>query len=266
MVQFAGYLISVLIGISLGLIGGGGSILTVPVFVYIFKIDPILSATYSLFVVGISSFVVSIRSFIKRNINYTTLIYFGIPSTLSIFITRRLIVTKIPLSFVLLHSKISRSSVFMILFAILMLVAAIQMTRKKKEAGSDPGKPGINGTNTMHIVLVGFCVGIITGLLGVGGGFIIMPALISILHLDIKKAIGTTLIIIAINSSFGFLTTLGRQTIDWYLLLVFSLGSILGIFIGSYLSEKISGKSLKKIFGGFVLFISAWIFLKETIF
>ncbi len=265
MIQFEGCAISVLIGISLGLIGGGGSILTVPVFVYIYKIDPILSATYSLFVVGVSSFTISIRSLIKKNIDYKTLIYFGIPSTLSIFIVRRLIVNQIPLSFILLDIKLLRSSVFMILFAMLMFVAAIQMTRNKKESSSTFNKLNTDGNKKMRIIVVGCCVGIITGLLGVGGGFIIMPSLISVLHLNIRKAIGTTLIIIAINSSFGFLTTVSRQPIDWYLLLVFSSGSIAGIFIGSYLSDKISGAALKKIFGCFVLFISMWIFLKEII-
>ena len=208
---------------------------------------------------------ISIRSIIKKNIDYITLIYFGIPSTLSIFITRRLIINKIPLSFILIDFRVSRSSVFMIIFAILMFIAAIQMTKKKKDVPRIVNKQEVNGTNKLHIVVVGFCVGIITGILGVGGGFIIMPALISILHLDIRKAIGTTLIIIAINSSFGFLTTLSRQPIDWYLLLVFSIGSVAGIFIGSYLSDKMSRESLKKIFGGFVLFISLWIFFREII-
>ena len=263
MVQLAGYVISVLIGVSLGLIGGGGSILTVPVFVYLFKIEPPLAATYSLFVVGTSSLFISIRSLIKRNIDYKTLLYFGIPSTFSIFITRRLIINRLPLSFILLHSKISMSSVFMQVFAVLMVIAAIQMTRKKRVVRPALKEGTIAGYDRVQIAVVGLCVGIITGLLGIGGGFIIMPALISILRLDVRKAIGTTLIIIAINSSFGFVTTLNRQPIDWNLLLVFSLGTTAGIFVGSSLSDKISGESLKKIFGCFVLLISIWIFLKE---
>ena len=265
MVQLAGYVISVLIGVSLGLIGGGGSILTVPVFVYIFKIEPALAATYSLFVVGTSSLCISIRSLIKRNVDYKTLMYFGIPSTFSIFIIRRLIVNRLPLSFVLLHYKIPMSSVFMQAFAILMVIAAIQMTWKKKTVNLPFKERDIAGYDRVQIVFVGLGVGIITGLLGIGGGFIIMPALISILRLDVRKAIGTTLIIIAVNSSFGFLTTLNLQPLDWNLLLVFSLGTTTGIFVGSYWSDKISGESLKKIFGCFVLTISIWIFVKELI-
>lgn len=260
--EFTGYFASILIGISLGLIGGGGSILTVPVLVYLFTIDTVLATTYSLFIVGSTSLVGSVSYFKKGFIDLKTALLFGIPSIIAVFFTRHYILPAIPEHLTNIGSfELSRSILLMLLFAVLMIVASYSMIKKDKNEHFANQQT----SNNFWVMAQGLMVGVVTGLIGAGGGFLIIPALVNLLKIPIKTAIGTSLIIIAVNSLMGFGFSLGHYPIQWTFLLTVTLIAIVGIFIGTYLSTKIEGKKLKPAFGWFVLVMGIYILIKETI-
>lgn len=260
--EITGYSASVLIGISLGLIGGGGSILTVPVLVYLFSIDTVLANTYSLFVVGSTSLIGSFSYFKKGLVDIKTALFFGFPSVIAVFLTRHYILPAIPEHVMDVGDfEISRSILLMVFFAVLMVFASYSMIKKDREDNAANTK----ATKTSWIIAQGVVAGLVTGLIGAGGGFLIIPALVNLLRLSMKTAIGTSLVIIAVNSLMGFSFSLGHYPIDWEFLLTVSLIAIVGIFIGTYLSTKIDGKKLKPAFGWFVLVMGIYILIKETI-
>ena len=260
--EITGYLASILIGISLGLIGGGGSILTVPVLVYLFSVDTILATTYSLFVVGSTSLFGSFSYFKKGFIDSKTALFFGIPSIIAVFLTRHYILPSIPKHVMNIGDfELSRSMLLMIFFAVLMVLASYSMIKRDR----DERVAITQHTNTISIIAQGLVVGVVTGLIGAGGGFLIIPALINLLKLPMKTAIGSSLIIIAVNSLIGFGFSLGQHSIDWQFLFTVTIIAIGGIFIGTFLSNKIDGKKLKPAFGWFVLGMGIYILIKETI-
>ena len=266
MIEILGYAVAVIIGISLGLIGGGGSILTVPVLVYLLGISPVMSTAYSLFIVGGSSLVGVINYARKGLVDYKTALAFGLPSLLAVFVTRKFIVPAIPEELFALGAFTMTKGMFLMeLFAILMLVASVGMIKKKKEKTAEQRK-SIQPWQTMLIVLIeGAVVGTLTGLVGAGGGFLIIPALVLFAGLEMKRAIGTSLIIIAVKSLVGFTGDMSNYVIDWPFLLTFTGIAVVGIFIGSFLATKIDGQKLKTGFGWFVLVMGAFILLKELI-
>lgn len=261
--MIAGYLASILIGISLGLIGGGGSILTVPVLVYLFSVDAVLATTYSLFVVGATSVVGSLSYFTKGLVDIKIGIFFGIPSVIAVMLTRTYVVPAIP-SIIFTGSQfiLTKSILLMLFFAILMIFASFSMIRKDKNINGSAGK---KKTPVLIILLQGMSVGIVTGFIGAGGGFLIIPALVNMLKLPMKKAVGTSLFIIAINSLTGFFFSQNNSTIQWPFILTIAIIAIGGILIGSFLSTKIDGKKLKPAFGWFVLAMGVYILIRETI-
>ncbi|MDD3005050.1 sulfite exporter TauE/SafE family protein [Flavobacterium sp.] len=262
--EIAGYLASIFIGISLGLIGGGGSILTVPVLVYLFSIDAVLATAYSLFVVGSTSVVGSFSYFKKGLVDVKTAVVFGIPSIAAVFLTRTFIVPAIPQEiFSIGNFTVTKSTLLMLLFAVLMVFASYKMIKKS----TNPDEEGnqIKKFNYPVSILQGTFVGFITGLIGAGGGFLIIPALVNLLKLPMKTAVGTSLLIIAINSLTGFLFSLQHTEMDWIFLLTISAIAISGILIGSFLSTKINGSKLKPAFGWFVLIMGIYIIIKETL-
>jgi uncharacterized membrane protein YfcA len=261
--EIAGYFAAVLIGVLLGLIGGGGSILTVPVFVYLLHVHPVLATTYSLFVVGSCSLVGGTRAYIKKLIDFHVVLYFGFPSLLSVFLVRRFVLPLIPEYLFTIGDLVVTKGVFlMVLFAFLMLAAAVSMIR----SDSKPPQPVIHKKHRSALLIQGFLIGAITGLLGAGGGFLIIPALVLICRLPMKIAVGSSLTIMAISSFFGFFSTLSHYTINWLQLLVFTAIAVLGIFAGTALSDKIPGKALKKGFGWFVMATGLFILIRELFF
>jgi uncharacterized membrane protein YfcA len=331
-VLIAGYIAAIIIGFTLGLIGGGGSILTVPVLVYMLHINPVLATAYSLFVVGVSSTVGAFNYMKKGLLNYKTAIIFAVPSFIAVFLTRKFLVPAIPeqlfsigklditteVLFILIlilamifvsllslnrifqgnkkHIKtfllvtpaaimvflvrqflipripdnlivmgdftLSRDMGIMLFFAVIMLLAGLSMIRKNKSEENDKEPSGIIYNYPM-IVVEGAIIGTITGIVGAGGGFLIIPALVLLARLPMKMAIGTSLLIIAVKSLAGFLGDLSNQSIDWVFLLSFTGLAIIGIFIGTYLSKFIDNQKLKKGFGWFVIIMSVYIILKE---
>lgn len=261
--DITGYLASIFIGIALGLIGGGGSILTVPVLVYLFSVDAVLATAYSLFIVGTTSLVGSFTYFKKGLVNIKTAVVFGIPSIISVFLTRAIIVPAIPQEIISVGSfTITKSILLMLLFAVLMIIASYSMIKKDKPTTNDT--PQKQQFNYPLILIEGTVVGILTGLVGAGGGFLIIPALVVLSKLPMKEAIGTSLIIIAAKSLIGFFGESGETIIDYLFLVKVTAFAIAGIFLGIALSKKIDGSKLKPAFGWFVLIMGIYIIIKET--
>jgi len=260
--EYIGYFASILIGVALGLIGGGGSILTVPVLVYLFAVEPVLATAYSLFIVGLTSAFGSVTYFKKGLVNVKTAVIFGIPSIIAVFMTRAFIVPAIPKEiFTFGDFIVTKNILMMLLFAVLMIAAAYSMIKKDQKTIVE--KPQHQKFNYPLILIEGAIVGILTGLVGAGGGFLIIPALVILSKLPMKEAVGTSLVIIAAKSLIGFFGEGDETIIDWKFLFIISSFAILGIFIGTALAKKIDGAKLKPAFGWFVLVMGIYIITKE---
>jgi uncharacterized membrane protein YfcA len=264
--EIIGYIASLIIGVSLGLIGGGGSILTVPVLVYLFHIDPVLATAYSLFIVGATSLVGVFPKYRDGMVNMKTAIIFGIPSIISVYATRKWVVPAIPEEIFTIGSfTFTKPLVIMLLFALLMAAASISMIRDKMTV-MDKDVVLEQQFNYPLIMLEGMLVGALTGLVGAGGGFLIIPALVILSKLPMKQAVGTSLLIIAMKSLFGFLGDMSHTVMDWKLLLSVTALAIIGLFIGNSFNRNINPNSLKKGFGWFVLVMGIYIIIKELFF
>ena len=260
--EVLGYFSALIIGLVLGLIGGGGSILTVPVLVYLLGINPVIATAYSLFIVGTTSAFGTILNLKKGLVELKTGIKFAIPSLIAIYFTRKFLIQLIPEKLFSVGEFILTKNFFlMALFAIVTMLASFSMIYGKKEKPDSEIKPNVFITFFQMII-----VGIIIGLIGAGGGFLFIPALMKIAKLPIKKAVGTSVFIIAINSLIGFSGDICNINPDWGFLLIFTLISIFGIFAGIYVNKFINEKNLKKSFGWFVLFMSFFILAKEIFF
>ena len=260
--QIVGYFLAVLVGISLGLIGSGGSILSVPILVYVMGVNPLFATAYSLFIVGSSALVGGIKKAINKEVDFKTVAIFGIPSIIAVFLTRSYLVPSIPeVIFSTGGFEFTKPIAIMILFAIVMIMAALKMMQAN-------GAEKEHTTSIKHkyvkITIQGLIIGVVAGTVGAGGGFLIIPALVLLIRMPMKMAIGTSLFIVAVQSLIGFTgDLLLNAAMDWNLLLLFTFCSVIGIFIGNYLSKKIPGDKLKVGFGWFVLLMGIYIIVKE---
>jgi uncharacterized membrane protein YfcA len=255
-----GYLASIGIGIILGLLGGGGSILSIPILVYIFHVDAVLASAYSLFIVGVTSFVGAIPKYKDHLVNIRSGLVFGIPSILAIFITRKWIVPAIPdIIFQSPDFIFSKRFLILGLFALLMVLASYSIIKGRKQGETDD-----HTWKVWLMMLEGTVIGFLTGMVGAGGGFLIIPAL-WVTGLPFKTAVGTSLFIIAINSLLGFMGDVLNYTIAWNFLLTITALAIIGILIGHNLQKKIASDLLRRIFGWLILLMGVSILLKEFI-
>ena len=261
--EYLGYFFAIIIGLVMGLIGGGGSILSVPVFVYLFHYDAITATGYSLFVVGITS-LFGAGGFMKEKlVNYKTAFLFGIPSILGVLFSRRVILPHLPHYIINKWGIVLTKETFLLLlFAVLMLISSYKMISKADRSIIRKA----TDINFTLLISQGLLVGIITGLIGAGGGFLIVPALVMLLKLNMKEAVATSLFIISMNSLIGFGSSMDKLLVDWNFLLIFSALSIAGIIVGVRLAKKIEGKKLRPFFGWFVLIKGIYVILRETIF
>ena len=263
-----GYLGALAAGTILGLLGGGGSILIVPILVYLFSVPPSQATAYSLFVVGFASLIGAIKYSKKGLVEYKTAAIFAVPAFSGVAFSRKFIVPNLPEVILNIGSfQLEKDAFIMIVFAVVMLFASFSMIKKKSGHASeeDDSKLKLN-YNYKRIVMQGLGVGVLTGFVGAGGGFLIIPALVLLARLPMKLAVGTSLLIISINSLIGFLADLTvNQSIDWTLLLSITSLAVVGIFVGTYFSQFVPGKKLKPIFGWFVLFMGIFILIKQML-
>lgn len=260
--ELLGYACALLIGITLGLIGGGGSILAVPVLAYLFAVNEKVATAYSLFVVGSSALVGGIKKHFKGYVDWKTAVIFGIPAIIGVTLVRHYVIPNLPeILFNIGGLEFTRRMGMFGLFAVLMIPAALSMLKDRKNVASSTQNVTYNYP---FILLEGLVVGAVTGIIGAGGGFLIIPALVIFAKIEMKVAIGTSLIIVAVKSLMGFfLGDAFTIEIDWPFLFRFTALSLIGIFIGSYLSNFIDGKKLKKGFGYFILLMAIFIFYME---
>ena len=256
--EILGYVGALFIGLVLGLTGGGGSILTVPILVYLMSISPVTATAYSLFIVGTTSTFGAIQNYRKNLVDIKNGFIFAIPSFIAVYLTRKFIVPRIPEIIIESPILITKDTFLMLFFAVIMVFGALSVLKKKTQ--------NTNNEEKRNLILIGiqtFTIGIIIGLVGAGGGFLIIPSLILFAKLPMRKAVGTSLFIIAMNSLVGFIGDVQNLEIDWMFLLIFSAISVVGIFTGMYLTKYTNESQLKKIFAYFVLVMAAIILLKE---
>ena len=256
--EIIGYVGALFIGLVLGLTGGGGSILTVPILVYLMNISPVTATAYSLFIVGTTSTFGAIQNYRKNLVDIKSGFLFAIPSFIAVYLTRKYIVPRIPDIIIEAPILITKNRFLMLFFAVIMIFGALSVLKKKSQDTTIEEK--------RNLILIGiqtFTIGIIIGLVGAGGGFLIIPTLILFAKLPMRKAVGTSLFIIAMNSLVGFIGDVQNLIIDWRFLISFSILSVVGIFIGMYLTKYTNENQLKKIFAYFVLLMAAVVLLKE---
>ncbi|MBT9394907.1 sulfite exporter TauE/SafE family protein [Hymenobacter sp. NST-14] len=269
MLPYFGYFAAIFIGLSLGIMGGGGSILTVPVLVYLMGVSPVLSTAYSLFVVGSTSVVGASGYFRKGLVSIPTALVFLLPSLAAVFAVRKLLMPAIPHELFTVGSLVfTKDLLVLVAFAVLMVVAATSMIRSKQAEEVPEHQSGGKAPLNYPLILgIGLVVGTLTGFVGAGGGFLIIPALVLGARLPMKLAVGTSLAIIALNSLIGFTGDLSAGTpIAWSFLLGFLAFALVGIVLGTYLARFIPGAKLKPAFGWFTLAMGTFILLRELMF
>jgi uncharacterized protein len=257
--EIFGYIGALFIGLILGITGGGGSILTVPLLVYVLAYSPITATAYSLFIVGTTSAFGATQNYFKGLVDLKKGFLFAVPSFIAVYLTRRYIVPAIP--DVILETSffsLTKEMFLMVLFAIIMLFAAVSMLKRKSIKTDDTKEE-----SKLLFLVQTFSVGILIGLVGAGGGFLIIPSLVFFAKLPIRKAVATSLFIIALNSLIGFIGDIQTLEIEWFFLLTFTSLSVIGIFIGIYLNKFLNETQLKKGFGYFVLVMALFILSKE---
>ncbi len=257
-----GYILAIFVGITLGLVGSGGSILSVPILVYVMGVEPILATAYSLFIVGTTALFGGFQKAKQKLVDFKKVVLFGIPTILAVFVTRKILVPSIPdVVFSTPSFTLHKSVLIMVVFAIVMIAASVRMIKPLKEKITNNDK-----LNYISIFLQGLFIGLVAGFVGAGGGFLIIPALLFLAKTPMKMAVGTSLFIVSAQSLIGFIGDIRPdQNIEWNALLIFTTCSIIGVFIGSYLSKKIEGEKLKTGFGWFVLAMGIYIIIKEII-
>jgi uncharacterized membrane protein YfcA len=264
--EIVAYACAIIIGVTLGLIGAGGSILSIPVLVYLLGIEATKATSYSLFIVGVAAFVAAITYARNKLISYKAFLVFGIPSVIAILFARQILLPAIPdVLFTANQFILTKNNALMIFLALLMIAASYSMIRKSKNETVSIEAHKMLIMDYIKMSLQALFVGTTVGLVGAGGGFLIIPALVLLSKLPIKKAIGTSLCIITLNSSIGFIGDLGLHTMNWQLLLLFTSLTITGTFIGAYIAKFIRNDKLKPAFGWFVLVVGMYIFLKELV-
>ncbi|MBZ0204917.1 MAG: sulfite exporter TauE/SafE family protein [Flavobacteriales bacterium] len=259
--EILGYAGAIVMGLALGLMGGGGSILTVPILVYLFGQDPVTATGLSLFIVGTTSGAGLFSHHRQGNIEWRTAGVFGSASIISVFITRRWLVPAMPDQLLSIGGvEVSKGTAILGLFAVVMVLSAWSMIRRRKL-----NAPADNGERHLpSLLLTGLFTGLLTGVLGAGGGFLIVPALVLLAGVDMKRAIGTSLLIITVNAYIGFLGDPYVHLADHVtILLPFLALAILGIVVGSRLSKRLSNETLRPAFGWFIMAMGVYIIIRE---
>lgn len=265
--EIFGYMAAVLMGITLGMIGGGGAILTVPILVYLFRIDPIQATGYSLFIVGSASLVGATRYARQGLIDFPTALNFAGPSFLGVYAARRLLVPALPDPvFTAGGFVLSKSHLLMLTFALLMVAASFSMIIKRQPKVQNPGAEAPRASVRWLIALQGLAIGLIAGFVGAGGGFLIIPGLVVLLGLPMKRAVPTSLFIIGVQSLLGFIGEWQQNpAMNWGFLLQMTGIALLGIVLGTSMQKLVADTHLRKGFGWFVLAVGLTIITQQIL-
>jgi uncharacterized protein len=261
-----GYFLAVVMGMVLGLLGGGGSILTVPILVYFFGLPAAIATGYSLLVVGITSLVGSVKYYRERLIDFRIALLFAIPSMIGVLVSRKYLLPVLPDNMSVFSLGVTKDQVIMLFFAVLVLVISVFMFKAKEEDANKDSQASISKNKLYWIALEGFLVGVITGFVGAGGGFMIVPALMLLANVPLRKAIATSLVIISLKSLAGFVGDLSEGSqFDWYFLSVFVSITMIGVLLGTVLNKKMPVLVLRKGFAYFVFGMGLLIVVKELL-
>ncbi|MFM2481563.1 sulfite exporter TauE/SafE family protein [Celerinatantimonas sp. YJH-8] len=271
--EIIGYLSASLMGIVLGVIGGGGSVLTVPILVYLMGIAPDIATGYSLLIVGLTAAFGAIRYFRQGLVDIPASIAFAIPAILAVYGSRAYLMPNIPSQFEIASLSFAKNVIIMVVFAILMLLSAILMLKKAYQhtdshltsASTFPTEAPIH-INWFLIIIEGAVVGVITGILGAGGGFLIIPALVLLMGMPMHKAVGASLFIIALKSLIGFIGDLQNGiVIEMPMIPLLLIATGIGMFLSTHISSRLESQTLQKIFAFFTLIIAVVIISKELL-
>lgn len=267
MMEALGFPAMVMMGVVLGVIGAGGSILTVPILVYLFGIAPTMATGYSLAIVGTTALAGAVEYLRRGQSDPRMALIFGSPAIVAVYLTRRWFFPAIPDplwqsgGFVL-----TKDTGVMVLFAAFMLIAAVSMMRGGRGAEAEEPRQAAQ-LNIPLIVVLGFSVGVFTGLVGAGGGFMILPVLVLLGGLPMKVAIGTDLLIIAAKSLLGFVGEMQAvEGMDYGFVGLITLLPLSGMMVGTLLNRRLSARILKTSFGWFVLVMGVYIVVRELFF
>lgn len=254
-------LASSIIGIAIGLLGAGGSILVMPVLVYILGLPPTIATTYSLGIVGISSAIAAMRTSLDEKVNVKVIFTFAFPAMFSIMIMRAFIMPALPKVLEIGMLQISIDSFSMIILSILMLISAQRMISQKKLQGDES-----HDISLSLLVLTGLFIGVLTGFTGIGGGFLIVPVMILIGRMNVKEAAFTSMILIAMNALPGFFVDiLNGKNLEWGLFTLLTIASVFGGYAGIMLSKRIRQDLLRISFGIIIALLALFILIKELI-
>ncbi|MBP6730726.1 MAG: sulfite exporter TauE/SafE family protein [Chitinophagales bacterium] len=257
-----GYIGAVVTGLVLGLLGGGGALLSIPVLVYLFNLPASIATGYSLFLIGITAMGGALENIRKQLVDYKAAVYYGVPSALAVYSVRRFLIPALPHTFFTVNNfTLDKDHFILFLLVLVMLIAGYKMIRhnpppKDEHTGEVIDVPRL----AMYAVLIGSFL----GLVGAGGGFLMIPALVLFAHLPMRKAVGTSLLLVSLNSFIGFLGDVhSNPAMDWTFLFAFSSCSIAGVLAGTYLHRFIHGDAMKKYFGWFILILAVTMIVKE---
>ncbi|MCH1429204.1 MAG: TSUP family transporter [Chlamydiales bacterium] len=258
--EILGYIAALLMGITLGTIGGGGSILTVPILVYLMGVTPAVATGYSLLIVGATAAFGAFRYYRKGLINLKASIFFALPSIAAVYFTRAYLVPSLPDPLLTQPIELGKDLGIMVFFALLMVSSSFMMLRNSKQL-----KPAKHAHHPAVLVMLeGAFVGIITGILGAGGGFLIIPALVLLMGMPMKEAVGASLLIIALKSLIGFIGDLQNGIeLQIPLLPLMICCTLSGMWGATLLSSHFDGKRLQRSFAYFTLLVACIIFIKE---
>lgn len=261
--EIIGYIGALLTGLILGILGGGGAIFSVPVLVYIFHVKATEATAYSMFIVAVAALIGAVQNIRKKMVDWSAVAWYGLPSLITVFITRKFIIHAIPENLFTVGSYTFTKHVgILLLLSFFMVMIGYKMTRTEPIKGE--GERGVNHTK---LIMYAMGIGLFLGIVGAGGGFLMIPALIHFANLDIKKAVGTSLVLVSANAAIGFLGDATTNTnLNWPLLISFSGIAIAGVIIGTYYAHKINPAKLRMGFGYFMIITAVFIFVKEIFF
>jgi len=258
--QVFGYLGAILTGVILGLMGGGGALISIPILVYLFHIEASVATSYSLFLIAITASSGAWQNIRKKQVDYNAALYYGIPSVISIYAVRRWLMPNLPKIIFTIHGYALHKNMFiLIILVIVMIMAAYKMI-----TSNNPEQNETHQVNHLELSTFAILIGSFMGIVGGGGGFLMVPALVHFANTPVKKAVGTSLVLVAVNSFIGFLGDLGSDiAINWLFFFTFLFFSVAGVFIGHYLVAYIHSNKLRKYFGFFLIVVAIFIVIKE---